>query len=105
MEVGGYARLGAYMGSLPRGAIFRRFGALGMQNLLYLQAELVDLESRFRKCSRENGQSEDPEKAFFDTDWWALAQHNDGNEEQWILALRIREKLKEYGNDLKTHPR
>ncbi|MCJ1435314.1 hypothetical protein MMC27_004686 [Xylographa pallens] len=96
----GYTKLGAYMGSLPRCAIFRRFGALGMQNLLYLQAELVDLELQFQKCSRENRQSEDPEKAYFDTDWYTLAQHNDGNEMQWILALRIREKLKEYGDAL-----
>ena len=86
------------MGSLPREAIFRRFGALSMQNLLYLQVELVELESQFRACSRKNSQSEDPEKANFDIDWWPLAHHNDGNEEQWILALRIREKLKEYGN-------
>ncbi|MCJ1284632.1 hypothetical protein MMC26_003967 [Xylographa opegraphella] len=86
------------MGSFPRSAIFRRFGALGMQNLLYLQAELVELETQFRACSRANDQSGDPEQAVFDKDWCTLAQHNDGNEMQWTLALRIREKLKEYGD-------
>ncbi|MCJ1398042.1 hypothetical protein MMC11_001239 [Xylographa trunciseda] len=96
----GYAKLAALMGAYPEAAILRRFGALGMQNLLYLQAELVQLESEFRHCSNENDNSENIYRAVFSKDWVTLAGYNDGEEEQWALALRIREKLKEYGQAL-----
>jgi hypothetical protein len=44
--VNGYPKLARHMGASPEIAIFRRFGALNAQNLLYLQAELVHLEKR-----------------------------------------------------------
>jgi hypothetical protein len=39
----GYTKLAIQMGQYSEMAIFRRFGALNAQNLLYLQAELVQL--------------------------------------------------------------
>ncbi|MCJ1390413.1 hypothetical protein MMC18_003272 [Xylographa bjoerkii] len=96
----GYAKLAALMGAYPEAAILRRFGALGMQNLLYLQAELVQLENEFRLCSGENELSEDNRRAIFSKDWVTLANHDGGQERQWALALRIREKLREYGQAL-----
>ena len=41
----GYAKLASFMASDSEFAIFRRFGALNAQNLLYYQAELMDLET------------------------------------------------------------
>jgi hypothetical protein len=42
----GYTKLASVMGKNPELAIFRRFSALNAKNLLYLQAEHVNLEAR-----------------------------------------------------------
>jgi hypothetical protein len=46
----GYSKLASLMGAHPELAIFRRFGTLNAQNLLYLQAELIYFENKMRKC-------------------------------------------------------
>jgi hypothetical protein len=50
----GYAKLGLLMGEFPEVAILRRFSALSAQNLLYLQAELRQLEVDLRKYAQED---------------------------------------------------
>jgi hypothetical protein len=52
-QVPGYPSLGEKMGVTPQNSILRRFSALGIQNLLYYQAELVYLEDRLRKVERK----------------------------------------------------
>lgn len=99
----GYAKLAALMGAHPEVMFLRRFGALSAQNLLYLQAELVQLEYEFRECSRENENSEDTNRRKYSKDWFTLAHAEDGCEEQWTLMLRIRQKLKEYGTPPRSH--
>lgn len=94
----GYAKLASLMGAYPEVAILRRFGALNIQNLLYLQAELVHLENELRESSRANQQSGDVHRVTMSKDWFTLAHYHEGNERQWAVALRIREKLKEYGH-------
>lgn len=86
----GYATIAASMAKYPESAMFRQFHALAMQDLLYLQAEL-DAEA-----SNDASQSEDGVK--FSQDWYPLSSAMGADEanEQWTLALRIREKLKEY---------
>jgi hypothetical protein len=49
-QVPGYPTLAGKMSLTPRHAILKGFAALGMQNLLYYQAELVHLENRLRKA-------------------------------------------------------
>ena len=93
----GYAKLASLMGAHPEVAIFRRFGALGVQNLLYLQAELVALEDELRQCSLANESSGDIDRVAFAKDWFTLASYDGGNERQWAIVLRIRQKLKDYG--------
>ncbi|KAK4692568.1 hypothetical protein P7C71_g4665, partial [Lecanoromycetidae sp. Uapishka_2] len=44
----GYAKLSSCMSADYEFAIFRKFGALNLQNLLYYQAELMDLEEDLR---------------------------------------------------------
>ncbi|MCJ1243035.1 hypothetical protein MMC30_000231 [Trapelia coarctata] len=96
----GYAKLASLMGAYPEIAIVRRFGVLGVQNLLYYQAELVRLEQEFKVCSLENETSQDPDRTKFSKDWFMLAHYNECSEQQWAIMLRIREKLKEYGDAL-----
>lgn len=91
------------MGEFPEVGIFRRFGALNAQNLLYLQAELKDLEITLRQVAEEDELSRDPDKVQYSVNWFALkesiegeADSNDGK--QWRTILEIRDKLKEYSN-------
>ncbi|KAF2115037.1 hypothetical protein BDV96DRAFT_493735 [Lophiotrema nucula] len=52
------------MGGYSETAIFRRFGYLNMFNLLYMQAELMDLEAKFRVLVADDvkGISEKPDE-------------------------------------------
>jgi len=45
----GYPKLTILMGEFPDVAIFRRFGALTMLNLMRLQAELIEIEEELRR--------------------------------------------------------
>lgn len=97
--VNGYSKLASLMGAYPGTLIFRRFGAISAQNLLYLQAELVHLEHEFQKYTLTNERSEDAvRRDLFSTDWFTLAHTDEGTEPQWCLMLQIRAKLKEYGH-------
>jgi len=44
----GYAKVAGLMGHHNEIASFRCFGTLGFQNLLYLQAELIELENELQ---------------------------------------------------------
>ena len=94
----GYSKLASLIGAYPDTLIFRRFGALSAQNLLYLQAELVHLEHELRECTLPNERSGDAAgKGILSKDWFTLAHSNEGTELQWRIMLGIRAKLKEYG--------
>ncbi|ORY15534.1 hypothetical protein BCR34DRAFT_598283 [Clohesyomyces aquaticus] len=99
----GYTKLASLIGSHPELAIFRRFGALNAQNLLYLQAELVHLENRLGKCFKADAESGHIDRKLYDRDWQSLAESGfapDGNPEQWATALQIRRVLREYNEAL-----
>ncbi|KAI9876633.1 MAG: hypothetical protein M1830_006055 [Pleopsidium flavum] len=98
----GYPKLSAFLSSFPETALFRKFGALNIQNLLYLQAELSELEVELREIAKEDSQSGDSERVLFNKDWWELSQASEkaGNNLQWIKVLETREKLKVYNNAL-----
>ncbi|KAH7064965.1 hypothetical protein B0J12DRAFT_20065 [Macrophomina phaseolina] len=95
----GYPVLARKMGEMPEVAIFRRFGALNAQNLLYMQAELVCLEKRLHKLQAKDAAAPEP-RASYATNWFWLSNSEDQGEgdddEQWELVKIIREKLKEY---------
>lgn len=96
----GYAKLALLMGRHSEFAMFRRFRALNMQNLLYLQAELTDLEDQLQKLVCRD--SEDPNRNFYTKDWWSLSQSEVYEErEQWEKFLDIRVKLKEYSESIR----
>ena len=73
--------------------IFRQFRETAARDLLYLQAELVHLESEYQKVSKVDRESgNDDERHLYAFEWWHLSQS--GNRglggEQWALALDIR---------------
>lgn len=99
----GYPKMGLLMGKCPEYAIFRRFGALNAENLLYLQAELKVLEAKLRIYQEADRNSEHEDRKIYSLDWETLensgnnATTSSGNEQnQWNTILAIRGKLKEY---------
>lgn len=93
----GYPKLAARMEIQPESAIFRRFGWLNAQNLLYLQAELISLEKQLRERQVADSTHTTGKKAQYALDWFWLSQsEDDGDTEQLDLVLRIRALLDEY---------
>lgn len=93
----GYAKLGQLMGDRRTDGhflIFQKFESLSAQNLLYLQAELANLQESLEVLVKRDNLSSDPEKKQFGQDWAALSSSE--NSSQWIKWLEIRCKLKEY---------
>lgn len=97
----GYPKLSKNMELQPEMAIFRRFGALGAQNLLYLQAELVWLEKRLQRRQIADSESGKGRTDKYALNWYRLAQSGEGDDnEQLKLVMKIRETLKEYSKSI-----
>jgi len=94
--VHGYAKLADLVGHDGDFAIFRRFAALNAKNLLYLQAEIVNLENDLILLERENEESGDMD--LLEHQIWVakLMAAPEGQNQQWKKVLEIREKLNEY---------
>jgi hypothetical protein len=103
----GYAQLAWRMSVHGDLAIVRRFAALNIQNILYLQAELVHLERRLREKEIASNRSENERLRWHARDWQTLSQDQapGGEDEcQWRLWLRIRERLREYSTVTEHFP-
>lgn len=93
----GYPKLGGRMGLVPEMAIFRRFGMLNAQMLLYMQSDLIHLENELRELELEDSRSNQPYKSKYSRDCFFL--HNPttpGDDRQLRLVMEIKPKLKEY---------
>ena len=91
----GYAKVAQMMAAQDEFAILRRFRILNMQNLLYLQAEIIHLESELRDIVNDDARIDGRQD--YAHDWWSLAVgEKDGDNEQWEKVLQIREKLESY---------
>jgi hypothetical protein len=66
---GGYARLAEQMAHHPELAIFRRFSTIGMEAMLFQQAQLAALESRYRVVQARNRVSNDDAGRLYDHSW------------------------------------
>lgn len=82
-------------------SIFRRFGTLNVQNILFLQAELAYLEDQLDQIRREEQTSDSTsEKSRRDTlqSFYSLSQEDEDGlySEQYEKMIQIREKLREY---------
>ncbi|KAI1375119.1 hypothetical protein F4677DRAFT_446623 [Hypoxylon crocopeplum] len=76
--------------------ILKQFSELAVRDLLYLQAELCDLEYDYVQQSKEDVNSLDEKTRLYDREWCHLRYAAGGEGKQWKLALQIREKLREY---------
>ncbi|KAL8788161.1 MAG: hypothetical protein Q9213_001800 [Squamulea squamosa] len=92
----GYPRLARLMGSNPALAIFRRYGSLNAQNILYMQAEINELEKELQDIAREDRLSEHAERQRYSREWWRLARAQGADSLQWKKCLEVRAKLNEY---------
>jgi hypothetical protein len=97
----GYPKLSGRMGMVPEMAIFRRFGALNAQMLLYMQSELIHLEEELRKLELEDSRSEQSYKSKYSCDCFFLyTSTTEGDDRQLRLVLEIKAKLKEYSKHM-----
>ena len=92
----GYAKLSSVMSTDSEFAIYRKFGALNAQNLLYYQAELLGLEDDLNDIASRDRHSQDSEKRKFANNWAELSQAADGKDLQLEKFMKIRKTLKEY---------
>ncbi|KAE9374805.1 hypothetical protein N431DRAFT_557033 [Stipitochalara longipes BDJ] len=100
----GYAQTALLMHRNSETAIFRQFSTLSIKNLLYLQAELVELEYGLSQLAEQDKRSDHPNAQYYTRDWWYLRHSaRDGDAAQWQKVLEIREKLKEYHVALEKH--
>jgi hypothetical protein len=100
----GYTKLAQFIAD-QQYAVFRKFQHLAARDLLYLQAELVQLEIEYKDTAQLDRECED-ERQYYDREWWHLSnsKFRGFNGEQWDLALRIRAKLREYCKDSARSP-
>ena len=93
----GYTRVARLMGNHNEMAAFRGFQALSFQNLLYQQAELIELETELQALALADKSSDHPSRTLYEKHWHLLSRSaGDGNDEQWQKVLQIRAKLREY---------
>ena len=93
----GYCHLATLMSRSPETAIFRGFKMLNAQNLLYLQAELTELELELKALRERDRSMTHPNCQRYHKNWYLLSRSKrDGDGEQWAKALEIRTKLQEY---------
>jgi hypothetical protein len=88
LKATGYPQLADLMGRHGEIAIFRKFGALNILNLMSLQAELLDLQEDLKNLY-QNDQSHTTLRDFY-------AMRNSPLHQEKMVE--IREKLREYSN-------
>ncbi|KAK7706432.1 hypothetical protein SLS57_009666 [Botryosphaeria dothidea] len=91
-----YPRLVRKMGEMPEVAIFRRFGTLNAQSLLYMQAELVCLEKKLHRLQSKDAAA--PGRRSSNSG--DQGDGDDDDDAQLELVKEIRAKLKEYNEML-----
>lgn len=98
MAVDGYNRFAELIGTHPDLAMFRRFSTLNSKNILFMQGELIHLETQLRDIACEDRTSDDPERVAFEFCIRTLKGPHDSvdKKEQWSKILEVRDKLKEY---------
>lgn len=92
----GYPRLANLVGLYPRMAIFRRFSRLNAQNLLYMQAELAQMEYELDLVAGEDSQNDSPNVQSFQTCVHHMKKAQGPDSLQWQMVLDIRQRLGEY---------
>ncbi|KFY88323.1 hypothetical protein V500_06418 [Pseudogymnoascus sp. VKM F-4518 (FW-2643)] len=95
----GYSKLAHLMATQHEFAIFRRFRALNIKSLLYLQADIAHDEAKLIELASRDSRYGDGESQM--KDWWTLSQGNEKHgTEQWDKVLEIRDKLEKYNDSI-----
>ncbi|KAI4226306.1 MAG: hypothetical protein LQ349_006899 [Xanthoria aureola] len=95
--MGDYTALASMMANHAEAAIFRRFDTLNIKNLLYMQAELVDLEDQLHDIESEDKKSEAPNKVSFSSSVQALRRSaSTRDNDQWMKYKEVQEKIHAY---------
>ncbi|KAH7390763.1 hypothetical protein DE146DRAFT_766817 [Phaeosphaeria sp. MPI-PUGE-AT-0046c] len=93
----GYPKLAARIEIQPELSMYRRFGGLGSQNILYFQGQLIDLESKLRLLQARDDTNPHGKKALYAKTWYRLEHSaSDGDTKQLDLVLKIRQVLSDY---------
>ena len=94
--VDGFPSLAAFMASDRDGTamILKRFDRLAARNLLTLQSELAELESRLDRFDREDQDSLDTMQSL--RNWEAYKAREAREPERMELMVRIRSTMREY---------
>jgi len=104
----GFPSLSALLSSDPDLQVYRRFNRLAARNLLYLQAEILDLESRLKEFDAEDveiANAEDDEGDWMEVKlnarcWEVFRERAEQGEEKekerMKLIRELRERLAEY---------
>ena len=100
MSNGGYSNLADRMAEAPDMAIFRRFSQLRLLDVLRLQAELYDLDTRLCERRQADRESSDETRHFLECNFGFMkneyVRSKDSNS-QYALMERISTALQEYG--------
>lgn len=95
----GYTFLADLIGRYPELAVFRRFLALNVKDLLCLQGEIIDQERRLRRTiENDRKAAEGSVRRLFEYDISALKGPHDipGDSLQWHKQMELRKLLREY---------
>lgn len=93
----GYPKLAARIEIQPDLSIYRGFRALNAQNILYLQAQLIELEAKLRTQQARDDTNPHGKKALYAKTWfWLEKSASDGDTKQLDLVVKIRQVLSEY---------
>ena len=95
----GYPKLARFIGERPGFAIFRRFSELNARNLLYLQAELLDVEEELYETEIDDQRDQDLRQLQFSMRGihnGRVAPEGSKARSRWKLYEEQRRLLKEY---------
>lgn len=92
----GYTKLAGFM-TEKHHTVVKKYQHLAVRDLLYLQAEICHLEHEYDLIAKRD-ECRDDERQYYDREWWYLenSKSRGFDSEQWAMALKIREKLREY---------
>lgn len=98
----GYPALSYFLGMAPQSTHLRRFSAISMRNLLYLQHELQALEIRLLEAECRDSRSGQGDESSYakDFSYLKLSAETSGPHKQYDIFIETKEKIKEYEDAL-----
>ena len=100
-ERGGYEKLANWMSIHPELAVFRRFGPLFTESILFLQAEITELEQELHRVRAQDKESGHLDRQLQGMSWGSLASTHSAEpgspeRKQYEIVMTLRELLPQY---------